>query len=116
MRRPAKNDTVVPIPPLRGDEWHCMTVLPYLFDHYYDSPDQASNGEYFTERDLNGKQDYLSWKNKIHFISLEEMLLKSEIEPQNNGSAQTNNQSSKRRWKKPISCITVRRIPGCKQS
>lgn len=34
---------------------------------------------------------------------------------QTNGNAQTN-QSSKRRWKKPISCMTVRNFPGCKQS
>jgi serine/threonine-protein kinase 11 len=73
-----------------------MTVLPYLFDHYYDTSDAANNHQYFTERELN------------------EEIMKQEAE-QNNGNAQTN-QSSKRRWKKPISCIAVRKLPGCKQS
>ncbi|EFA10720.1 polarization-related protein LKB1 [Tribolium castaneum] len=95
-RRPPVTAPPVPIPPLRNDEFHCMTVLPYLFDHYYDTSDTANNVEYFTERELN------------------EEITKREAE-QNNGSAQTN-QSSKRRWKKPISCIAVRKIPGCKQS
>lgn len=39
---------------------------------------------------------------------------KYELE-HSNGNAQTN-QSSKRKWRKPISCITVKRFPGCKQS
>ncbi|XP_068899568.1 serine/threonine-protein kinase STK11 isoform X1 [Tenebrio molitor] len=95
-RRPPQNATPVPIPPLRNDEFHCMTVLPYLFDHYYDTSDAANNHQYFTERELN------------------EEIMKQEAE-QNNGNAQTN-QSSKRRWKKPISCIAVRKLPGCKQS
>ncbi|XP_068899569.1 serine/threonine-protein kinase STK11 isoform X2 [Tenebrio molitor] len=94
-RRPPQNATPVPIPPLRNDEFHCMTVLPYLFDHYYDTSDAANNHQYFTERELNE-------------------IMKQEAE-QNNGNAQTN-QSSKRRWKKPISCIAVRKLPGCKQS
>jgi hypothetical protein len=32
-----------------------MTVLPYLFDHYYDTSDAANNHQYFTERELNGE-------------------------------------------------------------
>lgn len=44
----------VPIPPLRGDKWHSMTVLPYLMDNHY--KDKDDNGPvYFTERELNGK-------------------------------------------------------------
>lgn len=42
------------MPPLKDDEWHCMTVLPYLFDHFYDSTEDANNVQYFTERQLNG--------------------------------------------------------------
>lgn len=46
----------MPIPPLKGDEWHCMTVLPYLMDHYYE--ENTNQGidpvEYITEHELNG--------------------------------------------------------------
>lgn len=87
-----------------------MTVLPYLFDHYYDTDD--STVQYFTERELNGNFSFL------FFFCIEEFFLEENMKreaEQNNGSAQTN-QSSKRRWKKPISCIAVRKIPGCKQS
>ncbi|RZC42949.1 Pkinase and/or Kinase-like domain containing protein [Asbolus verrucosus] len=113
-RRPPKNAAPVPIPPLRGDEWHRMTVLPYLFDHYYDAADAANEAQYFTERELNGIQIKQFFNENLVTLTVSEEMMKNEVE-QNNGSAQTN-QSSKRRWKKPISCITVRRLPGCKQS
>ena len=47
-----KDEEKVPIPPLRGDKWRSMTVLPYLIDHHYNSVD---NPVYYTERELNGK-------------------------------------------------------------
>lgn len=54
-RKPPQIEIQVPIPPLRGDEWHNMTVLPYLVDHYYDDPNEEVNGtQYFTEHELNG--------------------------------------------------------------
>ncbi|XP_018576029.1 serine/threonine-protein kinase STK11 isoform X2 [Anoplophora glabripennis] len=54
-RKPPQVEIQVPIPPLRGDEWHNMTVLPYLVDHYYDDPNEEVNGtQYFTEHELNG--------------------------------------------------------------
>ncbi|KAJ8981303.1 hypothetical protein NQ317_004040 [Molorchus minor] len=62
-RRPPQIGTEVPIPPLRGDEWHNMTVLPYLIDHYYDDPSEDVNGvQYFTEHELNGVMHWLTFE------------------------------------------------------
>ena len=50
--RHPENEERVPIPPLRGDKWHTMTVLPYLMEYHYES----NNGPtYYTERELNGE-------------------------------------------------------------
>lgn len=51
-RKPGRTEEEVPIPSLRGDEWHCMTVLPYLNDHYYG--DDSDHERYITEHELNG--------------------------------------------------------------
>lgn len=54
-RKPPRDEPEVPIPPLKDDEWHSMTVLPYLEDHYYDdSTEDASNVQFYTEHQLNG--------------------------------------------------------------
>ena len=42
----------VPIPPLRGNEWHTMTVLPYLMEYNYGID---IGPKYVTEHQLNGK-------------------------------------------------------------
>lgn len=98
-RKPARDSVEVPIPPLRDDEWHNMTVLPYLVDHYYESRSEDGDIQYFTEHQLNEER-------RKHETN------------QSNGIAQTNQSqhSSRRRWRKPMSCITVKRFPGCKQS
>ncbi|KRT84750.1 protein kinase, partial [Oryctes borbonicus] len=56
LQRPPRISEEVPIPPLRGDELHSMTVLPYLVEHYYECHSDASSGDvqFITERDLNG--------------------------------------------------------------
>ncbi|XP_015601385.1 serine/threonine-protein kinase STK11 isoform X2 [Cephus cinctus] len=48
--RPPKTLEEVPIPPLRGDEWHTMTVLPYLMEHHYGVDNDPT---YYTEHQLN---------------------------------------------------------------
>lgn len=54
-RKPPRDAPEVPVPPLKDDEWHCMTVLPYLVDHYYDdSTEDTSNVQFYTEHQLNG--------------------------------------------------------------
>lgn len=104
-------DIEVPVPPLKNDELHNMTVLPYLIDHYYtmnDDNDYSSthSGEinYYTERELN-----------------EQELQRTEAAAQAQNGCSTSQavattSTSKRSWKKPISCISVKRFPGCKQS
>ncbi|GLV44485.1 Lkb1 kinase [Carabus blaptoides fortunei] len=96
-RKPAPTYDYVPIPPFRGDDLHSMTVLPYLIDHHYESNEE--NTQYYTEHQLN-----------------EERKQNEHAEQHKNGTAQTVVQTSKRRWRKPISCITVKKLPGCKQS
>lgn len=56
-RKPPKLYCDVPIPPLRKDEWHSITIVPYLMDHYYGDgvSEEAEEVQYFTEHDLNGK-------------------------------------------------------------
>ncbi|XP_022905395.2 serine/threonine-protein kinase STK11 [Onthophagus taurus] len=95
--KPKRDCEPVPIPPLRGDELHSMTVLPYLIDHYYETQSDGgiSDVQYFTEHELNERR-------------------RAESQQKNGGSTVAH--VSKRRWKKPISCITVKRFPGCKQS
>ena len=67
--RPQKTLECVPIPPLRGDEWHTMTVLPYLMESHYGND---SNSTYYTERELNGKKCssfiLLCFHNKLFII------------------------------------------------
>lgn len=55
-RKPSKTTAHVPIPPLKSDEWHCMTVLPYLMEHYYEenTNQELEHVEYITEHELNG--------------------------------------------------------------
>ncbi|XP_030750317.1 serine/threonine-protein kinase STK11 isoform X2 [Sitophilus oryzae] len=61
-RKPPPSEYTVRIPPLKNDELHNMTVLPYLIDHYYgpgtcydeDGNVTYEEPEYFTERELNG--------------------------------------------------------------
>lgn len=71
-RKPPPCDYTVPIPPLKNDEWHNMTVLPYLIDHYYENYNDAIYDEdgnlaesdepqYFTERELNGNARLPNW-------------------------------------------------------
>ncbi|CAH0555445.1 unnamed protein product [Brassicogethes aeneus] len=96
-RKPAKHGNVVPLPALKGDQWHNMTTIPYLIDHYYDLPnDDYPDEHFYTEHQLNEER-------------------KKYQKDHSNGTSQQSN-SSKRRWKKPISCMTVRNFPGCKQS
>lgn len=56
-RKPPKISAHVPIPPLKGDEIHHMTVLPYLMEHYYEESSNQGieeHVEYITEHELNG--------------------------------------------------------------
>jgi hypothetical protein len=56
-RKPTRTLEYVPVPPLCGDEFHTMTVLPYLMEFHYgdDSATTENHTEYITEHELNGK-------------------------------------------------------------
>lgn len=99
-RRPTKClNKEIPIPPLQNDHFHQMTVIPYLEEHYYDLPnntDDDGSGQYITERQLNERKKQYSAINNT------------------NGKALVA-QNSKRKWKM-TSCLTVRSLPGCRQS
>ncbi|XP_019870588.1 serine/threonine-protein kinase STK11 isoform X2 [Aethina tumida] len=52
-KKPPKTGQMVPIPPLKGDEWHNMTTIPYLMDHYYDLSENVEDEKFYTEHQLN---------------------------------------------------------------
>lgn len=47
-----KQEEEVPIPPLKKDGWHSMTVLPYIIEYHSEVVDD--NPTYYTEHELNG--------------------------------------------------------------
>lgn len=66
-RKPPYDSVEVPIPPLKKDEDHNMTVLPYLVDHYYETHSDEDI-QYFTERQLNGKIGKLTKIYRLQFF------------------------------------------------
>lgn len=56
-RKPTRTLEYVPVPPLHGDEFNTMTVLPYLMEYHYgdDSATTDNHREYITEHELNGE-------------------------------------------------------------
>ncbi|XP_012255968.1 serine/threonine-protein kinase STK11 isoform X1 [Athalia rosae] len=100
--RPPKTLEEVPVPPLRGDEWHTMTVLPYLMEHHYGV---ESNPTYYTEHELNEERKLQEMDRSIG----------NQKDACNSHMKQLGHQG-KRRWRKPISCISVKKFPSCKPS
>lgn len=49
--RPMKLENAVPVPALRGDELHTMTVLPYLIAYHYGSDESP---QFVTAHEMNG--------------------------------------------------------------
>ncbi|CAG9761224.1 unnamed protein product [Ceutorhynchus assimilis] len=99
-RKPPASDYKVPIPPLKNDTWHNMTVLPYLCNHYYEN---CSNGdengtsddvEYFTERELNAMEN----------------------RKQSEGTSEQSGSTKRNSKKQSISYKAVRNLFTCKQS
>ncbi|XP_044743579.1 serine/threonine-protein kinase STK11 [Chrysoperla carnea] len=122
-RKPPFTTDHVPIPPLCGDSLHSMTVLPYLFDYHY-GEDYEHTTEYYTEHQLNEERNR-SGSNNVHVTNGQLDIKSGYHNTADDGPIDTKSQSTstqpiattgKRRWRKPISCITVRKIPGCKQS
>ncbi|KAJ8668063.1 hypothetical protein QAD02_009726 [Eretmocerus hayati] len=102
--RPPKTLEEVPIPPLRGDEWHSMSVLPYLVEHHYGTDDKPT---YFTERDLNEERR----NQELHKqLETEKKSLESCDQSKSN-----EHHNGKSRWRKQIT-FTARKISSCKPS
>ncbi|XP_014610719.1 PREDICTED: serine/threonine-protein kinase STK11 [Polistes canadensis] len=101
--RHSRTEDEVPLPPLRGSKCHSMTVLPYLMEYHYGVDD---NPTYYTEHQLNEERRLL------------EMDRTSEDQKPTCNSHCNNksNTHSKRRWRKPISCIGIKKFPSCKPS
>ncbi|XP_047344626.1 serine/threonine-protein kinase STK11 [Vespa velutina] len=101
--RHPRTESEVPLPPLRGSKCHSMTVLPYLMEYHYGIDD---NPTYYTEHQLNEER------------RLQEMDRTSEDQKPtcNNYCNNKSNTHSKRRWRKPISCIGIKKFPSCKPS
>lgn len=101
-RHPRMQDEV-PVPPLKGHNWHSMTVLPYLMEYHYGGDESPT---YYTEHQLNEEK------------RLQEMDRTSEDQKAtwNSHNSKPNSHQSKRRWRKPISCISVKKFPSCKPS
>lgn len=101
--RHPRTEGEVPLPPLRGSKCHSMTVLPYLMEYHYGVDD---NPTYYTEHQLNEER------------RLQEMDRTSEDQKPTSNSHCNNktNTHSKRRWRKPISCIGFKKFPSCKSS
>lgn len=54
--RHPKTSEKVPIPPLRGDSMHNMTVLPYLFNYHSCETPSDNEEEYITEKLIKGNK------------------------------------------------------------
>ncbi|XP_077302270.1 lkb1/serine/threonine kinase 11 isoform X1 [Arctopsyche grandis] len=88
QRKPPRHgDNWVPIPALHGDELHDMTVLPYLEEYHY----EEMMYEYSEDR-------------------------QSPPAKTANGSQPHQEGGQKKRWKKPISCMSSKKFPSCKLS
>ncbi|KAH0944478.1 hypothetical protein HN011_008418 [Eciton burchellii] len=105
VRKHPKTQKEVPIPPLKSNGCHSMTVLPYLMEYHQEGVDD--NPVYYTEHQLNEER------------RLEELDRISEDGKGGRNSHRVksnNNGQNKRRWRKPISCISIKRFPSCKPS
>ncbi|XP_011306753.1 serine/threonine-protein kinase STK11 [Fopius arisanus] len=89
----------VAVPPPKGSTCHRMTVLPYLMEYYYGEDQDPT---YYTERQLNEERRLLE--------------LDRANSDQKSNSSKTNPHNPKRRWRKPISCISVKKFTSCKPS
>lgn len=109
VRKPPRTLEQVPIPPLRGDEQHSMTVLPYLMlDNY--GEDSSNSIEYYTERQLNEEQ-----KNAERAAAAAAVASTANGN-QMQGSSHATNVESKRSWRRPTSCLSYKKLPSCRPS
>ncbi|XP_057332449.1 serine/threonine-protein kinase STK11 [Microplitis mediator] len=102
--RPERTTDQVQIPPIKGNTGHKMTVLPYLMDYYYGGDEEPM---YYTARQLSEER------------RLEELDGGSSDQKSVSSSGNINKltpSNSKRRWRRPISSISVKKLTSCKPS
>ncbi|RZF42676.1 hypothetical protein LSTR_LSTR001471 [Laodelphax striatellus] len=109
IRKPARTLDFVPVPPRAGDETHSMTVLPYLFDAYGEASHQGSN-EYITERQLNEEQ-----RGSRLPVMTDDLGVGCSTSTADNGAAAAAAEP-KRSWRRPTSCLSVKRLSSCRPS
>lgn len=102
IRKPPRTLEEVPVPPLRGDEHHSMTVLPYLMYYHY-GDDSPHSTQYITERQLNEEQKKLESANGGTTASGEKSTYES------GGGKRLG-------WRRPTSCLSVKKLPSCRPS
>ncbi|XP_026273274.1 serine/threonine-protein kinase STK11 [Frankliniella occidentalis] len=132
-RKPPQTLEQVPVPPLRGDELHNMTVLPYLMDYHYVEDPTSVQPQYYTEHERNAwaegqnpERYGFEWQEPVNNIRSKEGSPKKYPDEMGYGSPDTHqteesgestSDSSKRKSKrKTTSCISVKKFPPCKQS
>lgn len=57
----------VPIPPLRGDSMHNMTVLPCLFNYHSSETPSENEEEYITEKLMKGIYLKFNYVNLLNY-------------------------------------------------
>ncbi|KAJ1531685.1 hypothetical protein ONE63_000354 [Megalurothrips usitatus] len=130
LRKPSQTLEQVPVPPLRGDELHNMTVLPYLMDFHYVEDSASVQPQYYTEHERNAWAEGVEpecypseWADHVSDArsrSKEASPKKFQDELRYNhgeevleNPSEANKRKSKRRT---TSCISVKKFPPCKQS
>ncbi|KAG8334863.1 Serine/threonine-protein kinase stk11 [Homalodisca vitripennis] len=101
LRKPGRTLEEVPVPPLRGDELHRMTVLPYLINYFYGEDDSQYSAEYITQRQLNENHKYVDYASNGNLES---------------AGAKSERKSNKPSWRRPTSCLSVKKLPSCRPS
>ncbi|XP_054263193.1 serine/threonine-protein kinase STK11 [Macrosteles quadrilineatus] len=110
IRKPGRTQEEVSVPPLRGDDLHRMTVLPYLINYYYGDDESQYSSEYYTERELNESQKCVDYGSNGN---LENMGNGSGA---NGGTEIEQQKSSKPSWRRPTSCLSVKKLHPCRPS
>uniref|UniRef100_T1GJ16 Protein kinase domain-containing protein n=1 Tax=Megaselia scalaris TaxID=36166 RepID=T1GJ16_MEGSC len=110
IKTPEKRGTEIPIPPLKGDQHRCSTVLPF-WNHITMKWNKIPK---ILANQSNNNSQNINEKNEVN--------TKTEFDPNSSSSSKkskkldTSSSSNKRRSKKPVSCISVRKLTHCRTS
>uniref|UniRef100_A0A8D8ZKG3 non-specific serine/threonine protein kinase n=2 Tax=Cacopsylla melanoneura TaxID=428564 RepID=A0A8D8ZKG3_9HEMI len=107
---PPIDEDPVPVPPIKSDELHNMTVLPYLQQYHYGSSDSLHSA-YITERELNE----LERQPQDQQDQEQELEVGDDATPPP-PSPSPPNETKKTSWKKPTSCLAVKKFSSCRPS